>query len=71
MKKILNSPTDKFLIPVRNTFTKWIVSHINKPYVYAGNRVHLDYSHNISNRFMGGRGGGAKGHMPPLLNFEQ
>ena len=62
MKKILNSPTDKFLIPVRNTFTKWIVSQINKPCVYAGNRVQLDYSVNISNRF---RGGGCKGHMHP------
>ena len=71
MKKILNSPTDKFLIPVRNTFTKWIVSQINKPCVYAGNRVQLDYSVNISNRFRGGGGQGAHAPPPPLINFEQ
>ena len=66
MKKILNSPTDKFLIPVRNTFTKWIVSQINKPCVYAGNRVQLDYSVNISNRFRGGVQGA---HAPPPHKF--
>ena len=30
-----------------DTSTKWIVSHINKPYVHAGNRVGLDYFFNI------------------------
>ena len=30
-----------------DTSTKWIVSHINKPYVYVGNRVGLDYFLNI------------------------
>ena len=34
-----------------DTSTTSIVSHINKPYVYAGNRVGLDYFLNIpSNR---------------------
>ena len=30
-----------------NTSTKCIVSHINKPYVHAGNKVRLDYFLNI------------------------
>ena len=30
-----------------DTSTKWIVSHINKPYIYVGNRVRLDYFLNI------------------------
>ena len=37
-REILNSPPDKFLIPV---------SHINKPYVYVGNMVGLNYFLNI------------------------
>ena len=57
-KDILNSPPDKFLIQdmqniqdiqvyICDTFTKWIVSQINKPYVYLGNRIRLDYFLNI------------------------
>ena len=51
-KEILNYPPDKFLIPVYKIYLiKWIVSHINKPYVYTKNRVGLDYFLNMpSNR---------------------
>ena len=30
-----------------HTSTKWILSPINKPYVYAGSKVGLDYNLNI------------------------
>ena len=55
IKEILNSPLDKFLIPVYKIYlhvkpppsTKWIISHIDKVHACIENRVWLDYFLNI------------------------